>query len=260
MHWDQRGAGKSCSSDVPDESLRRDQYVADTLELVAWLRSRFGVEKIYLLGHSWGSFLGVMAVQRQPDLFHAYIGLGQVVDMRRGEEISYRWVVERAKAEGNDQALKQLREIRPPYRSLDDLMLHRSWLGHYGGDYYGGGYVLELVRALLTSSEYTLMEALSYYGCLLNCLEHGWSDLEGIDFIRSVERLDVPVYFFTGRHDYNTPFELVEEWAQVLTAPHVEIVWFDDSAHWASIEEPERFQDELIDRVLAAGVANTRGR
>lgn len=73
----------------------------------------------------------------------------------------------------------------------------------------------------------------------------------------SCARLEVPVYFFAGRHDHNTPFELVVEWAAVLEAPHVEIVWFEDSAHMVCIEEPERFQDELVDRVLAAEAANT---
>jgi pimeloyl-ACP methyl ester carboxylesterase len=258
VHWDQRGAGKSCSSDVPDESLRLEQYVADTLELVEWLRTRFGVEKIYLLGHSWGSVLGVLAVQRHPSLFEAYIGLGQVVDQRRGEEISYRWVVGRAEAEGNDEALGELREIQPPYRRLDELILQRKWLGHYGGAVYEGGFVPRFVRALFTSPEYTLWEKLSFYGCFLNSIEKVWFDLEGIDFIRSARKLDVPVYFFAGRHDYNTPFELVVEWAEMLEAPHVEIVWFEDSAHNALIEEPERFQDELIDRVLASRPATTR--
>jgi pimeloyl-ACP methyl ester carboxylesterase len=79
-----------------------------------------------------------------------------------------------------------------------------------------------------------------------------WGDIRDIDFIQSIRRLEVPVYFFTGRHDYNVPFELVVEWAEVLEAPHVEIVWFEDSAHNACLEEPDRFQDELINRVLAA--------
>ncbi|MBW2397362.1 MAG: alpha/beta fold hydrolase, partial [Deltaproteobacteria bacterium] len=107
VHWDQRGAGNSCSSDVPDESLHFEQYLADTLELVNLLRHRFDDDKIYLLGHSWGSVLGLVTAQRHPDLLHAYVGMGQVVNGLRNEEVSLRFVREQAKAEGNETALEQ---------------------------------------------------------------------------------------------------------------------------------------------------------
>ncbi len=250
VHWDQRGAGKSCSSEVPDQSLRLEQYLADTLELVNALRARFGVEKIYLLGHSWGSVLGVLTVQAHPELFHAYVGLGQVVNMRRNEEISYDFVVERASAEGNQEALDALAGIRPPYSSTRDLATQRQWLGHYRGDYRQGNAMSQLARLTIRAPEYTFFEKLSYMPCMWKVLDHAWKDIEPVDFLRDVQRLELPVYLFTGRHDYNTPFELVEEWARTLQAPHLEVVWFEESAHMACLEEPERFQDELIE-VLA---------
>ena len=258
VHWDQRGAGKSCSSEVSDESLQLEQYLADTLDLVQWLRSRFGVEKIYLLGHSWGNVLGVLTVQRHPDLFQAYIGLGQVVNQRRGEELSYRFAVDRAKAEGNDEALERLRTIQPPYRSLKELILQRSWLGHYRGSLHGGGGVSRLLSAVLMSSEYSLMDKASYYGCFLNSTERAWFDLEGIDFIRSVRRLEVPVYFFTGRHDYNTPFELVVEWAEVLEAPHVEVA---SKTNWSTASLRRRWPARhVVDARAAAAEPRSVGR
>jgi pimeloyl-ACP methyl ester carboxylesterase len=251
VHWDQRGSGKSCGSSVPDESLALEQFLSDTHELVEWLRSHFGAEKIYLLGHSWGSILGTLTVQRHPELFYAYVGLGQVVDMKRNEEISYRFVVDRAKTEGNEEALAELGEIKPPYRNTDELTTQRKWLSYYRGDIAEGGGPWQFAPALVLSPEYTLLEKLFYLPCVFNSVEHAWDDIEHIDFIKTISRLDVPVYFFTGRHDYNTPFELVEEWVSVLDAPHKEIVWFENSAHMACIEELERFQDELVDRVLA---------
>ena len=95
---------------------------------------------------------------------------------------------------------------------------------------------------------------------MLNSLEHAWFDLEEIDFLRSARRLDVPVHFFVGRHDYNTPSELVVEWAEILEAPRVELVWFEESAHMASIEEPDRFQDELIGLLARPAVPDAGGR
>ncbi len=252
VHWDQRGAGKSCTSDVPDDSLRLEQYLADTVELVELLRRRFGVERVFLLGHSWGSVLGVLTAQRHPELLHAYIGMGQVVNMRRGEEISYRFVLDRAKAENNDEALRELAAVHPPYPDTADLLVQRSWLSHYRGDFYAGGAFSKLVQGALLAPEYSFLDLLSFYPCVLNSIDQAWGDLQELDFIRSVPRLEVPVYFLTGRHDYNTPFELVESYYEILDAPHKEIIWFEHSAHSPNLEEPERFQEVLIHNILAA--------
>ncbi|MDP6977392.1 MAG: alpha/beta hydrolase [Myxococcota bacterium] len=249
VHWDQRGAGKSCASEVPPASMTVDRLVSDTLEVVAWLRKRFGEEKIYLLGHSWGSVIGVLAVQRDPSPFHAYVGLGQVVDIKRGEEISTHWVTERARADGNAEALEDLASVPPPYEGVEALMLQRKWLGHYGGDYRAGGAIVRFVQDVLTADVYTLAEKLSFYGCAIESLDRMWFELADIDFIRDVKRLEVPVHFFIGRHDYNTPFELNAEWAEVLEAPEVEVLWFEQSAHMANLEEPGLFQRRLIELV-----------
>lgn len=250
VHWDQRGAGNSCTSDIPDDSLHLEQYLADTLELVNLLRSRFDAEKIYLVGHSWGSILGILTAQRHPELFYAYIGIGQSVNIHRGEDISYRFVVDQAKAEGNEKALEELASVHPPYVNTQALMLQRAWLSHYHGDFFANGALAKFVWAILVSPEYTISKKLSFYGCAMNSLDQAWDDLLNVNFIRDIPRLDVPVYFFTGRHDYTTPFELVEEFHDSLEAPHNEIVWFEDSAHMPNLEEPEHYQDMLIQKVL----------
>lgn len=252
VHWDQRGAGKSSTSQVSDDSLHLEQYLADTVELVELLRRRFGVPKIYLLGHSWGTVLGTLTVQRYPKLFHAYVGLGQVVNMSRGEEISYRFVLEHAQADGNQRALGQLEGLRRPYQTAKEVMTQRKWLGHYRGDFKTGNGFFKILRALLFCPEYRIRDKVNFIRAMMNSLDHAWTGFQHLDFIQTVPRLEVPVYFFTGRHDYCVPFELVEEWTNVLEAPHVANVWFENSAHNACLEEPDRFQRELIDRVLEA--------
>ena len=82
---------------------------------------------------------------------------------------------------------------------------------------------------------------------MLNSLKHMWPDFLEIDFFKTIPKLDLPVYIFAGRSDYNTPFELAEQWAAVLEAPQVELVWFDDVAHMAPAEDPVAFQRALID-------------
>jgi pimeloyl-ACP methyl ester carboxylesterase len=250
VHWDQRGAGKSCASGAPAESFTNEQFLSDTSELIDWLRRRFAVEKLYLVGHSWGSELGIATAQRRPEVLHAYVGIGQVVNMPRNEEISYRFVVERAQAEGNQEALSELQGVAPPYRGMDDLGIQRRWLSHYHGDVYGGGGFLRFLLRAALSPEYTLLERARYVPCMMDSVDRLWPELVKFDAPVQVPRLEIPVFFFTGHHDYNTPFELVEEYAAALEAPHVEIVWFEESAHSPPLEEPERFADLLVERVL----------
>jgi pimeloyl-ACP methyl ester carboxylesterase len=253
VHWDQRGAGKSCHDGVPKESLHLDQYLADTLELTNLLRERFATDKIILLGHSWGSVLGILTVARHPELFHAYVGMGQIVDMSRNEEVSLRFVLEQARAEDNQEALAELSALALPYANTAGLMTQRKWLGHYHGDFLQPGGFGKMVGAILRSPEYDLGDKLGFYDCVLDSVDEAWADLDDLDFIRDVSRLDLPVYFLAGRHDYNTPFELVEEFVSRLEAPHKELIWFEDSAHSPNLEEPERFQDVLIDRLGRIG-------
>ena len=261
VHWDQRGAGKSCHDLVPDDSLKLERFVADTVELAEWLRRRFGVDRIVLVGHSWGTVLGVLAVQRRPDLFHAYVGAGQLVHKRRQDEIAYRFVVERAQAAGNERALAALEENAPPYESVGEAAVPELWLGYYAGDARGprgsgrrlwdfaSGW-LQLFGTLATTKEYSLRDKVFALPCLIDSAERMGPELEAIDFLESARQLEVPAYFFAGRHDLDTPTELVEEYLEVLDAPHKGLVRFEESGHFPMLDEPERFQRELVERVV----------
>ena len=249
VHWDQRGAGASCEG-ADFAAVTRERIVEDAIELSAWLRGRFGDGgKIFLLGHSWGSVVGALAAQQRPDLFAAYIGLGQVVNGRRNEELSYQFVLDEARRRGDSDALAELEAIHPPYPSVEQLGVQRRWLNAYRGSIYDTDRARSVLPAALFGREYTLATRLRFVPCFQSTLERLWSGLDGFDAIRQIPRLDVPVFFFTGRHDWNTPYPLIEEWAAQLVAPHVEIVWFDEAGHMPPIEMPEEFQHALIEKL-----------
>jgi len=191
-----------------------------------------------------------MTVQRHPELFHAYVGMGQLVNTLRNEEVSLRFVLESAKAEGNERAIRELSAIHPPYDDNADLMLQRGWLSYYHGDSIEKNVLADAAKSIILNPEYSVGTKVSFYSCMMNTLEHAWGDLEHLDFIKSARALDVPVFFFAGRHDYNTPFELVEEYFEILEAPSKEIVWFENSAHSPNEEESDRYQQVLIERIL----------
>ena len=100
VQWDQRGAGKTYASN--DKELQRrtmnvPQMEQDTLDVVNYLRNRFRREKIFVLGHSWGSILGLWLAHEHPELIYAYVGVGQVINTRQNEEVGYRDTLQQAR-------------------------------------------------------------------------------------------------------------------------------------------------------------------
>ena len=159
VNWDQRGAGKSYSKNIPRESMNVEQFVSDTYNLILLLKKRFNKEKIYLVGHSWGSMLGTLVVQRYPELFYAYIGVGQVVNLIDNEIFSFQYTLEEAKKREHKKALKQLQKIRPyTGENLKHLRIQRKWLRKFGGVLHNETSIWPLIKIGFYSPEYKLRD------------------------------------------------------------------------------------------------------
>lgn len=254
VSWDQRGTGKSFSREIDPESMSMEQIIEDTLELTRLLRERFEVERIFLAGHSWGSIIGLHAIDRSPEYYKAYIGIGQAVNFREAEEISYQFTLRRAEETGNERALLDLKEIdQDPYVDEDyreRIGVQREWLFAFGGEVYketnNTRYLLNIAKMHLFAPEYSFVDLINSLRGSLYSLENLWDDLLAVDLPLQVPKVDVPVYFFTGRHDYVTVFEKVEEYYHLLEAPYKEMVWFEKSAHSPNYEEPDSFYREMV--------------
>ena len=106
--WEQRGAGLSYDPDIPPETMTYEQFISDTVEVTNYLRSRFGKEKIYLMAHSGGSLFAIQVAARRPDLYYAYIGMGQMVYGLKSEQLAQEYMLARFKENGNTQAVRLL--------------------------------------------------------------------------------------------------------------------------------------------------------
>lgn len=238
VQWDRRGAGKTFRKDTPPLSMSVTQEIADTVELVNLLRSRFGQSKVYLISHSYGTYLGMIVAQRFPELFHAYVGIGQLAYSEpRNRDVQDRWIREKAKETGNKKLLKQLDSNSPIDRE--------TWLFRFGGELFHKRSFTALLFIGLRSPEYSLMDALKVRKGVTFTHKNIRYDAIAGDLIDAIPRIVIPVYFFTGRHDYTDPFEYTEEYARRLEAPKKEIVWFDESAHFPFLEEPDKFAREM---------------
>jgi len=253
--WDQRGAGISYAAREPESGMTVEQFIADAHELTLLLCRRFQQPKIYLVGHSWGSVLGALTVHRHPDLYHAYVGVGQAVDMREGERISYAWTLAQAEKAGDARSVAQLKAIGPPPYPGElrpKLMTQRRILGKYGGEVHGNprGGMSTLLRGLIWSSEYSWPDRINVFRGIFANMRLMWPKILTINLMVQAPEIKVPVYFLEGRYDYEAPAVLAERYFQVLKAPRKELIWFERSAHFVNTEEAESFNRFFVDRLL----------
>ena len=255
--WDQRGAGKSYTARQPSTDMTIGHFGSDTHELTEILRQRFNKKKLYLVGHSWGSVLGILTVQKYPDLYYAYIGIGQVANMVEGEQLSYDWTLAQAIKANDNRAVQTLMEMgRPPYAGdwQKKTIAERRLLEKYGGEVYGNSSgVLPLVLgSLISATEYTLLDKVNFFRGLLGSMRLLWQELMTINLMKQAPNLKVPVYFLLGKYDYEVPNSLAEQYFKDLEAPSKTLIWFENSAHFPNIEEKDKFNEVLINQILPA--------
>jgi pimeloyl-ACP methyl ester carboxylesterase len=260
VNWDQRGAGKSYRAIRDAGAMNIDQFVADTREVTLHLLRKFGKERVVLVGHSWGSAIGALAVARSPELYSCYVGIGQVANMAEGEALSYRWVLEEARRRHHRRALRALERIGPPPYEGDwrkKTMIERTYVARFGGEVHArrSGAVGMLLGSVLVSAEYTLRDRVNFVRGVLGSLRALWRQFLEVDLFEQVPELDVPVFFMEGRYDWEVPAVLAARYHEVLRAPSKRLVWFERSAHLPNIEERARFDQVMLDDVRAVALA-----
>lgn len=256
VQWDQRGTGKTYASNTEAQmapGMTIDGMTADAAQVVRYLRQRFGKRKIFLLGHSWGTVLGVRLAQRHPDWFYAYIGVGQVVNTRKNEQAGYAFALRQAKADGNAAAVRELQAIAPYPGSkpltIDRIGVRSKWETHYGGLVWGRTNFSSIADTWQLSPEYSEADLDAIDKGSRFSLKHLLQPMLAIDF-DDVTTFDCPVLLFVGAHDYTTPHKLVEQWFDAIHAPSKHLVIFADSAHMIMQEQPGRFLVHLVTDAL----------
>jgi pimeloyl-ACP methyl ester carboxylesterase len=238
VQWDRRGAGKSYGARFPAESLTVDRTLADLYELTGWLRRRFHRRRIDLVAHSWGTYLGLVAIHRHPEWYRVYVGIGQLVPDTAGARAARRRLVLAAARRRGDTGLVS-RLVSP------DARVTESDLFQVGGELRDATSFWPLLRTGLVAPEYTLFDALNVRrGARL--LDEAFARAPGPPLPMAGSDLSVPVFLFLGRYDYNTPSALAARYLDSLGAPLKDVVWFERSAHFPFFEEPERFRRELL--------------
>ena len=227
VHWDQRGAGKSFHGDLDPQTMTMTQMLADAQTVVEHLREKFGVQKVYLVGHSHGSFFGALLAQARPDLFYAFVGVGQIGDPAREHIIQDEIIRERLSARG-----APLPVITPENRE--------TLLFEIGGELANAQSMWPLLRIGFTAPEYSFTDAMNV--------------AKGPQFARAHLRYDgvgsygpppaefaIPLYVVMGARDAVTPVSLARAWFDNVRAPSKDWTEINNAAHFPHLEQPQGF-------------------
>lgn len=250
--YDQRGAGGSYDQLDPTSTLTLANAVSDTVAVSNYLRSRFHQDKIILVGNSWGSMLGVLAAQAHPELYRAFVGAGQIVDIRATDRIYYQDTLAWARRTGKAGLVDTLTgNGPPPYR---DSLDYEAVLGREADVYpYDDTVNDESVGGFSTNlfvKEYSLLTQLHNLGAAFDVLTVLYPQLQGIDFRTQVTQLQVPVYLVQGRHETPGRAQPAQQWFDVLQAPHKELIVCEPCGHRTLFEQPELFRQIMTRTVL----------
>jgi pimeloyl-ACP methyl ester carboxylesterase len=240
--WDQRGEGKTFekSGESVAASMTIGQMTADGIELAQYLRKHLHKHKIILLGHSWGSILGVHIITQRPDLFAAYVGTGQVINLRKQLEAGYPTL--RARAAAHAEAEGELKAIgSPPWNDDDAYRTVNEWASALDPPSQVDPHVCESERREIPP---TYIQAGAQFSSRLLSEAIGRENLE-----TWATHYDVPVFFIQGREDVLTTTSVVAEYVQKIEAPSKALIELPASGHFAIFRNPDAFLAALQGRV-----------
>lgn len=256
VFWDQRGTGKSYNKSIPQDSMNVAQFVSDTLELTDYLRSSFAQDKIFLAGHSWGSIIGLMAVDQHPEKYYSYVGLSQVVNWTENDRLGLIWAKEEANKRGNRKALVELNSVGdPPFiESFKQWGILRKWQRKFGTLVYTDEQVKhpglsKITMDMLRSKDYSLKDMIHTFhkGFQLIYTFDFINELPQIDFVRTTPKVDIPVTFIHGTKDVHVHGNLVEEYVKGLKADRgKQMIWLDKSGHAFHPDDTRKIEQLLI--------------
>jgi pimeloyl-ACP methyl ester carboxylesterase len=256
VHWDQRGAGKSYNKNISVESMTLNQLFEDLNDLIDFLRDRFNSQKVFIVGHSGGTIIGIRTAYKYPEKIYAYVGVAQIINDYEGERISYDFLVEKAKKSGDLKRLNAIKAIGlPPYDTHEKHFEKARYIGRNGG-FIHGNVIKQMVGIIFnyfTSPEYSLLEGIrTLRGKGLHfTMNTMYDELKNLNFNEEIQSINIPIYFFAGKYDMITPSVLVEEFYKNLDAANgKKLIIFENSAHFLIKEEKEKYEDLLINLVL----------
>lgn len=240
VHYDQRGSGKSYHFFEDYSNLTTDVLVDDLLALRDYVSKELNQEKVILIGHSFGTYIGMKAAAKAPAQFHAYIGIGQMANTLQSELESLEYTYEQAKQAGNAEDVKKLELIRSSIEQGNELT-PRILLQKYGGAARLINENRDYISGFLLNPEYNGLDMIRFYTGMFSSQDILLKEAFDQNLPDIVDHLEIPTYFVTGKYDYMTTANAARDYFDVLDAPIKDFIVFNESAHYPQFEEKEEF-------------------
>ncbi len=229
VQWDQRESGTTKVLNASRVPLTVALFEQDAVEMINYLRTRFAQDKIYLMGHSWGGFLGMTVAAGHPDLLVCYMAVSPMIYQVESERLSLELMKGKAQEANNQEEIKELANVRIPFQNGEQLYYHRKWLAIWMGQ-------------KPPSKSYVVGWSKTWLAL--------FNEASRINFSVDAPEIRCPIYFFVGSKDYQTHFKLTEDYFNKVKADKKELFWFTNSAHLVNLTEPGRMQEIIIRQIL----------
>ncbi len=265
-YWEERGGGLSFSPQIPKESLTLEQLASDAIEVTNYLRDRFKKEKIFVMAHSGGTAFAIQAVAKNPGLFHAYIGISQITTQAESERLAYKYMTDKYSASGNSKMVSEFKKypiidndsfLLPYFNSvLRDKAMHDLGIGtmrNMKSIFTGVFFPVWTCRAYTIREKFNIWRSKFFF---INKSVLRQQIMES-DITSQVTRLEIPVYFISGKYDLTVHHDLSENYLLKLDAPLKRFYTFENSAHSPLFEEPERFLEIVISDIRHENIVNS---
>ncbi|MEH6946541.1 alpha/beta hydrolase [Bacillus sp. JJ634] len=244
VHYDQRGSGKSYHFFEDYSNLNTDLLVEDLLALTDYITERLNQEKVLLIGHSFGTYIGMKAVAKAPEKYYAYIGIGQVADVIQSELDSLEFTMEQAKLAGNWDDVERLMQLQPLIEQGEEWT-PRNLVRKYGGAARRINDNTDYLKGFLFNSEYNGLDIVRYLRGINVTQEALLNEGSKHNISEIVDQVDLRVYFIMGKFDYMTSVNAAKNYYDSMKAPMKEFIVFEESAHYPQFEEKEKFAEWL---------------
>ena len=225
VQWDQRESGKTARLNPSDKELTVSVMESDAAQVINYLRARFSKEKVYLVGHSWGGFLALRVAAAHPELLTACIAIAPMVNQWQSERETLEWLMNKAKAENNQEATRELAQVKIPFETPDQLYYHRRWLLLYNGK-------------TPFSKSYVRTWGKKWFPL--------YFEASGINLFENAPQIRCPVYFFVGSTDRQASSTITEAYYRALKAEKKGLFWFTKSGHSLNLTEPKKLQETIL--------------
>jgi pimeloyl-ACP methyl ester carboxylesterase len=243
---EQRGSGKSYYRFKKSDKITIDTYVEDAYLLIKILLTRFKKQKVFLMGHSWGSVLGLKLILKYPEVINTYIGCGQVINMIKGCKASYDFALQQNVKKNNQKVVHRIEQIDCTYSGdnwYKDLLFITKQVVKYRGSLYNNTNYNKMVWRFIKSKEYSLKDIINRQKGCVQGIKYLWQELMHVNF-EEHRKFEVSVIFIEGRHDYHASSKEVEKYYHNIISEK-KIFWFENSAHFPQWSESQKFNTIL---------------